>query len=89
MQKAVELYRGGMMQLARACFARDPYCMDNFHVRGNVFLNDVFVFSLLAQADAHNDEFFHVNLKHGMYLFAFLSLCSVFWSLCLFFFILL
>ena len=61
----MQLYRGGMLELARSCFAKEAYCMDNARVRGNVFLNDVFVFSLLVQADAHNDTFFQVGLKQG------------------------
>ena len=59
------MYRGGMLELARSCFAKHSYCMDNARVRGNVFLNDVFVFSLLVQADAHNDTFFRFGLKQG------------------------
>ena len=55
-----------MLELAKSCFARDLYCMDNLRVRGNVFLNDVFVFTLLVQADAHQDDFFHVGLRQGI-----------------------
>ena len=36
-------------------------------MRSNVYLNDIFVFSLLLQADAHQDHFFHVGLKHGWF----------------------
>lgn len=64
---AVDLYRGGMYELAKRCFDKDPYCINNERIKGNVFLNDVFVFSMLLQGDAHKDEAFHLDLKHGWF----------------------
>lgn len=64
--KAVEMYRGGMYFLAKACFNNAPFCKLE-RVRKNVFLNDIFVFSLLLQSDCHQDQFFYVGLKHGWF----------------------
>ena len=64
--KAVEMYRGGMYFLAKACFNNAPFCKLE-RVRKNIYLNDIFVFSLLLQSDCHQDQFFNVGLKHGWF----------------------
>ena len=66
--KAVSMYRGGMVELAKACFQGASFCLQQDRVRYNVFLNDIFVFSLLVQSDFRGDDsIFHVGLKHGMF----------------------
>ena len=64
MSKALGLYRGGMLALAQECYGLSENCKRR-RVHNNVFLNDVYVFSLLLHSDAHNDSFFNENLKHG------------------------
>lgn len=62
--KAVWMYRGGMLDIARQCFARMPFCTDNERVRGNVYLNDIYVFTFLLQADAHQVRLTQPKISH-------------------------
>ena len=71
-KKAIDLYRGGMYWLAKACFNKfdhqeeAKFCK-KLRVKNNLYLNDVFVFSLLLHSDIHKDSLFHVNLTHGWF----------------------
>ena len=70
-KKALELYRGGMYQLAQRCFQKDPFCMKQDRIKYHVFLNDIFVYAILIHSDLHNDSsLFSVGLKHGVFAFA-------------------
>ena len=57
------------MALVQGCWNRAPECMP-LRYRGNVWLNDIFVFGMLLKADAHGDSFFHVELRLGMFAVA-------------------
>ncbi len=65
-EMAVSMYRGGLLYLATACFNHDRICTSH-RIRGNVFTNDIFVYSLLLQSDANGDDFFHVGLEQGWF----------------------
>jgi hypothetical protein len=64
--KALDLYRGGLYFLAQACFKGAQFCRLE-RVKRNLFLNDIFVLSLLLHSDAHNDPLFYADLKHGWF----------------------
>jgi len=64
--KALDMYRGGLLRLAEACFQGASCCkLERFG--SNCFSNDVFIWALLLQTDLHGDEFFSVGLKHGWF----------------------
>lgn len=65
--KALEMYRGGLYELAQICFQRNPTCTLTERVGANVYTNDVFIWALLLMSDIHNDDLFHVGLKHGWF----------------------
>jgi len=68
--RAVRMYRGGMLELARACdeeLAQGRGCGEH-RVYSNMFLNDIYVWSMLLQADAHRDNaVFSVGLRQGWF----------------------
>jgi hypothetical protein len=70
-QKALSLYRGGMYELAKRCYAFEDFCLKQTRVKYNVFLNDIFVFGLLIHSDLVKDHsLFYVGLRHGVFAFA-------------------
>lgn len=69
MHRAVRLYCGDMYFLAQACFQNLELCKP-WRIRSNVWLNDIYVFAILLQADAHQDAFFWVGLKQGWFAMA-------------------
>lgn len=72
-KKALEMYRGGLYELAKSCFGGNPKCRQE-RVGSNVYSNDVYVWALLLQSDIHKDEFFSVGLRHGWFAFKGLEL---------------
>jgi hypothetical protein len=64
--RALDLYRNGLFELATKCFEKSSICTRE-RIGSNVFTNDVFIWALLLQCDAHGDEYFHVGLKHGWF----------------------
>ena len=65
-KKALDLYRGEMYYLALQCFRKSVSC-ERMRVKTNVFLNDIFAFTLLLQSDVHDDLLFSVQLSHGWF----------------------
>jgi hypothetical protein len=64
--KALQMYRGGLYELAMDCFNHSALCKHE-RIGSNCYTNDIFVYTLLLQTDIHKDEYFHVNLRHGWF----------------------
>lgn len=67
MDKAIELYRGGMHDAARLCLDDIKKCAQNIYICQNLYLNDIYVFAILLNSDAHKNPFFHVGLRQGWF----------------------
>lgn len=66
LHSALAMYTGKMYFLAKACFNNASFChLERY--KSNLYLNDVFVFSLLLHCDIHVDPFFHCGLRHGWF----------------------